>query len=71
MSKQSYDSEFLKIYPKLQPTPLQLEKDLEHLKVLENGFKMKVINVHHEAHGVDTPEDMEKIESLVSKRNLS
>jgi 3-deoxy-manno-octulosonate cytidylyltransferase (CMP-KDO synthetase) len=40
---QSYDSEFLKIYPKLEPTPLQLEEDLEQLKVLENGYKMKVI----------------------------
>lgn len=33
---------FLRIYPDLQPTPLQLEEDLEQLKVLENGYKMKV-----------------------------
>ncbi|PPR92682.1 hypothetical protein GOBAR_AA27993 [Gossypium barbadense] len=68
---QSYDSKFLQIYPKLQPTPLQLEEDLEQLKVLENGYKMKVIKVEHEAHGVDTPEDVEKIESLMRERNLS
>ncbi|KAL3733735.1 hypothetical protein ACJRO7_023149 [Eucalyptus globulus] len=40
---QSYDSKFLKIYPELQPTLLQLEEDLEQLKVLENGYKMKKI----------------------------
>ncbi|KAI4322931.1 hypothetical protein L6164_022579 [Bauhinia variegata] len=68
---QSYDTKFLKIYPDLQPTPLQLEEDLEQLKVLENGYKMKVIKVDHEAHGVDTPEDVEKIESLMLERNLS
>jgi 3-deoxy-manno-octulosonate cytidylyltransferase (CMP-KDO synthetase) len=68
---QSYDAKFLKIYPELEPTPLQLEEDLEQLKVLENGFKMKVIKVNHEAHGVDTPEDVEKIESLMRERNLS
>jgi len=68
---QSYDSKFLKIYPNLPPTPLQLEEDLEQLKVLENGFKMKVIKVNHEAHGVDTPEDIEKIESLMRGMNLS
>ncbi|KAK8579221.1 hypothetical protein V6N13_142438 [Hibiscus sabdariffa] len=68
---QSYDTKFLKIYPMLQPTPLQLEEDLEQLKVLENGYKMKVIKVEHEAHGVDTPEDVEKIESLMRQRNLS
>ena len=43
MFDQSYDSKFLKIYPELQPTPLQLEEDLEQLKVLENGYKMKVL----------------------------
>ena len=40
---QSYDSKFLKIYSELKPTPLQLEEDLEQLKVLENGYKMKVL----------------------------
>ncbi|KVH89537.1 hypothetical protein Ccrd_008479 [Cynara cardunculus var. scolymus] len=55
----------------ISPTPLQLEEDLEQLKVLENGYKMKVIKVDHDAHGVDTPEDVEKIESLMRERNLS
>ncbi|BBH01796.1 Nucleotide-diphospho-sugar transferases superfamily protein [Prunus dulcis] len=67
---QSYDTGFLKIYPQLEPTPLQLEEDLEQLKVLENGYKMKVIKVDHEAHGVDAPEDVEKIESLMLQRNF-
>ncbi|EEF28143.1 3-deoxy-manno-octulosonate cytidylyltransferase, mitochondrial [Ricinus communis] len=67
---QSYDAKFLKIYSELQPTPLQLEEDLEQLKVLENGYKMKVIKVDHEAHGVDTPEDIEKIERLMRERNV-
>ena len=40
---QGYDAEFLKIYPDLPPTPLQLEEDLEQLKVLENGYKLKVV----------------------------
>ncbi|CAO2836081.1 unnamed protein product [Amaranthus hypochondriacus] len=68
---QSYDAEFLKIYPDLPPTPLQLEEDLEQLKVLENGYKLKVIKVEHEAHGVDVPEDVEKIERYMRERNLS
>ncbi|CAL5411243.1 unnamed protein product [Camellia sinensis] len=68
---QSYDAHFLRIYPKLSPTPLQQEEDLEQLKVLENGYKMKVIKVDHDAHGVDTPQDVEKIESYMRERNLS
>ncbi|KAK6132706.1 hypothetical protein DH2020_033511 [Rehmannia glutinosa] len=66
----SYDSKFLKVYPKLPPTPLQLEEDLEQLKVLENGYKMKVIKVDHECHGVDVPDDVEKIEHYMRERNL-
>lgn len=32
---------------------------------------LQVIKVDHEAHGVDTPEDVEKIESYMRERNLS
>ncbi|XP_073116374.1 3-deoxy-manno-octulosonate cytidylyltransferase, mitochondrial-like isoform X2 [Elaeis guineensis] len=67
---QSYDSKFLRIYRQLPPTPLQLEEDLEQLKVLENGYKMKVIKVQHDARGVDTPEDVEKIETLMRRKNI-
>ncbi|XP_022142727.1 3-deoxy-manno-octulosonate cytidylyltransferase, mitochondrial [Momordica charantia] len=68
---QSFDSKFLRIYPELQPTLLQLEEDLEQLKVLEHGYKMKVIKVDHEAHGVDVPEDVDKIESFMKERNIT
>ncbi|CAN0876064.1 3-deoxy-manno-octulosonate cytidylyltransferase, mitochondrial, partial [Linum grandiflorum] len=61
----------IQVYPELQPTPLQLEEDLEQLKVLENGYKMKVIKVDHEAHGVDAPEDVGKIEALMREHNVS
>ena len=42
ISYQSYDTKFLKTYRDLKPSPLQLEEDLEQLKVLENGYRMKV-----------------------------
>ena len=40
---------------------LQLMEDLEQLKVLENGYKIKVIEVDHCAHGVDEPGDVDSI----------
>ncbi|KAL9259064.1 3-deoxy-manno-octulosonate cytidylyltransferase-like protein [Drosera capensis] len=60
--------DFLKIFPELPPTPLQLEEDLEQLKVLENGYKMKVIKVEHDAHSIDTPEDVAKIENFMCEK---
>lgn len=68
---QCYDSKFLDLYPLLPPSPLQLEEDLEQLRVLENGFKMKVVKVNHEAHGVDAPSDIAKIEAFMRERNIS
>jgi hypothetical protein len=40
---QCYDAKFLKVYSSMPPSPLQLEEDLEQLKVLEYGYKLKVI----------------------------
>ena len=41
----------------------QLMEDLEQLKVLENGYKIKVVIVDHCAHGVDEPQDVASIEA--------
>jgi 3-deoxy-manno-octulosonate cytidylyltransferase (CMP-KDO synthetase) len=60
-----YRREFLLEYARLKPTPLQLTEDLEQLKVLEHGHKIKVIIVDTDSVGVDTPEDVKKIERLL------
>eukprot|EP00246_Nothoceros_aenigmaticus_P010447 TRINITY_DN2696_c0_g1_i1.p2 TRINITY_DN2696_c0_g1~~TRINITY_DN2696_c0_g1_i1.p2 ORF type:complete len:134 (+),score=27.42 TRINITY_DN2696_c0_g1_i1:333-734(+) len=67
---QCYDARFLSTYCAMAATPLQEEEDLEQLKVLENGYKMKVIKVEHNAHGVDTPSDIASIEALMRAKGL-
>lgn len=62
---------FLKKYGELAPTPLQLSEDLEQLKVLEHGYKIKTALVDHESLGVDTPEDIHKVETYLCKKNTS
>lgn len=66
-----YRRDFLLKYSKLSPTPLQLAEDLEQLKVLEHGYRMKVVIVNEDGIGVDTPEDIQKIEQLLCKQNTS
>ena len=46
-------------------------EDLEQLKVIENGHKIKVIIVHHRAHGVDEPEDVASIEHRMREMGLT
>lgn len=67
---QCYDRAFLRHYCTLPPTPLQMMEDLEQLKVLENGYKIKVVIVDHSAHGVDMPEDVASIEELMRQQKL-
>lgn len=65
----AYRREFLLHYSELQPTPLQLAEDLEQLKVLEHGFRIKTALVQSECVDVNTPEDIKKVEQLICKQN--
>lgn len=78
-ASQCYDAAFLALFPSLAPTPLQLAEDLEQLKALEHGYKLRVVTVHddneayagHElllAHGVDEPSDVARIEAALAAR---
>lgn len=64
-----YRPSFLLHYQTLRPTPLQLEEDLEQLKVLEHGYRIKVAITDQASIGVDTPEDLNKIEQWICKQN--
>ena len=64
-----FKRDFLLKFATLTETPLQLAEDLEQLKVLEHGYKIKVAIVHSISIGVDTPEDIKKIETILCKQN--
>lgn len=56
---------FLLQYPNIAPTPLQLQEDLEQLKLLESGWKIKVAIVHEKVMGIDVPEDLVKLKGFL------
>jgi 3-deoxy-manno-octulosonate cytidylyltransferase (CMP-KDO synthetase) len=62
---QCYDAAFLRLYPALPATPLQTREDLEQLKVIEHGYRMRVVTTAHAGHGVDEPEDVAKVEAIL------
>ena len=61
----AFRREFLLQYAALPNTPLQIAEDLEMLKVLEHGYKIKVAEVASDALDVNTPEDIEKVEKFL------
>jgi 3-deoxy-manno-octulosonate cytidylyltransferase (CMP-KDO synthetase) len=50
----------------LPPSHLELVEKLEQLRALENGFPIKVKETVYETFGVDTPEDLERIEKCLN-----
>lgn len=57
-----YKKDFLKEYVKMQSTSLETVENLEQLRVLENGYKIRVKETSYDSIGVDIPEDILKIE---------
>jgi 3-deoxy-manno-octulosonate cytidylyltransferase (CMP-KDO synthetase) len=49
----------------MQPTPLEQIECLEQLRVLENGFKIKVIETNYDSISVDTPKDLERVKKYI------
>ncbi len=47
-------------FTKLKPTDLEKTEKLEQLRMLENGFKIKIVVTETESIGVDTPEDLNR-----------
>jgi 3-deoxy-manno-octulosonate cytidylyltransferase (CMP-KDO synthetase) len=52
----AYRRDFLLQFAKLPQTPLEMTEKLEQLRALEHGFALRVVDVAHRSHGIDTPE---------------
>ncbi|MFB3785326.1 MAG: 3-deoxy-manno-octulosonate cytidylyltransferase [bacterium] len=70
-----YRRDFLRILATLSPTPLEREESLEQLRVLEHGYKIKVVKTSvadstFTGFAVDTPEDLRRAEELLRERGM-
>lgn len=46
-------------------SPLEFEESLEQLRALALGIRIRVVESRHVAGGVDTPEDLERVRSMM------
>lgn len=70
-----YRKDFLIRLSQLEPTLLERVESLEQLRVLEHGYRIRVLETEHADHefggfSVDTPEDLTRAESLLKERGL-
>jgi 3-deoxy-manno-octulosonate cytidylyltransferase (CMP-KDO synthetase) len=61
-----YRADFLRHFVSLPPSPLEQAEGLEQLRALEDGAKIRVHLTNHEAIGLDSPDQIPLIESLLA-----
>jgi 3-deoxy-manno-octulosonate cytidylyltransferase (CMP-KDO synthetase) len=57
--------DFLIKFNELKSTPLEIVESVDMLRVLEHGFKVKMVITKFETYSVDTPVDLAKVEKLM------
>ena len=57
---------FLQTLASLPLTPLERAESVEQLRVLEHGYKIKLVETPYDFIGVNTPEDLEKVRAVLS-----
>jgi 3-deoxy-manno-octulosonate cytidylyltransferase (CMP-KDO synthetase) len=65
----AYTKDFLFVYKNLPVSRLEKQEKLEQLRVLEAGFRIKMIETKYETIGVDTPQDLEKVKEYLKTNN--
>lgn len=61
-----YRRDFLLAFAALPQTPLEMSESLEQLRALEHGHAIMTVESRHDALGVDTPDDLERVRRLLA-----
>ncbi len=60
----------LRDYAAMGPTPFEEAEGLEQLRLLENGYPIKIVEVDYRGRthwSIDTPEDLQIVESIIDR----
>jgi 3-deoxy-manno-octulosonate cytidylyltransferase (CMP-KDO synthetase) len=58
-------------FPTLPPGELEHVEQLEQLRWLENGFRIRVVETEYDAVSVDVPADIERVEKILRERSAA
>ena len=65
----AYTKDFLYTFKNLPNSYLEKAEKLEQLRALESGYKIKVIETQFDSWGVDTEEDLLRLEEFLSNKS--
>jgi len=57
-------------FNQLKETPLEIIESVDMLRLLENGHKVKMVLTKFDIYGVDTPDDLKKVDDLMKSDKL-
>jgi 3-deoxy-manno-octulosonate cytidylyltransferase (CMP-KDO synthetase) len=66
----AYRKDALTRFASLPPSPLEQTERLEQLRLLENGIPISVAESPSDTIGVDTEEDLRRVEAILSSRTV-
>jgi 3-deoxy-manno-octulosonate cytidylyltransferase (CMP-KDO synthetase) len=64
----AFKRDFLERFVKMPRSRLEELESLEQLRVLENGFRIRVLTTHYDGFGIDTPADLERARLTLDKK---
>ena len=67
----AYTREALTAFSKLEPSVLESAEALEQLRFLENGIPIVVLETRDDTVGVDTEDDLRKVEEYFKQQNIT
>ena len=67
----AFRREALLDFPTLPPGELERLEQLEQLRWLENGYRIRIVETEYDAISVDVPSDIDRVEKLLASRSTS
>jgi 3-deoxy-manno-octulosonate cytidylyltransferase (CMP-KDO synthetase) len=65
-----FRSDFLLKFNNLAPTPLEIIESVDMLRVLEHGYKVKMVLSYHRTYSVDTQADLDYVNTCMENDSL-
>jgi len=63
----AYRREFLEKFINMPKSPNEIKVSLEQLRILDNGYKIKMVITEHDTISIDTPEDLAKARKYLNE----
>lgn len=65
-----FTRDFLIKFNELEPTPLEVIESVDMMRVIEHGYRVKMVPTKYDTYSVDTTDDLKRVEQLMKNDEL-